>query len=258
MQKGFYLPRGDKERRAWLTNFDTQIASIGATVGVTPAEITALHNDLVAVEYILDVLDIFKGETQERTSYKDLLFEGEFGVPLGALPGLPTLPAVPAAVQPGVFRRMSNMVQRIKHHPSYNVALGKNLGIIGAEKVIDYNSLKVQITLRRTDPDGIALDFVKGQMDGVIIYGGSYASKIVETTPTATTDAAPVMIWTEIVRATKSPYVDKRINSSDQPETRYYRMRYLKDDAPVGKISDTISVVATVFAAGNETATKLK
>lgn len=231
----------------------------GRPAGTYTAEIAAVEADALAYGYMIDNIAIFESEFHERTRYMDLLANGEPGTPLGDLPGLPTLPVPPASVEAGIFKRVSNMVARIKLNKNYNEALGQNLGIIGAERVIDYENLKVHITLRHTNNDGVALDFVKGQMDGVVVYGGVFAQKIVQPADSAaTTSVPPVMKWTEIGRATKSPYVDRRLNDSDLPETRYYKMCYMKDDATAGKDSDTISVVAVVFEAGNETATKLK
>jgi hypothetical protein len=256
MKSSFYLPMNDKERRSWLNNFNTQLATFGPIVGISPAEITATNNDTAAVNYILDNLETFKNESKERTAYKELLFEGNGGVVLGPMPGLPTLPPVPAAVPAGVFKRIANMVQRIKHHPAYNISIGKNLGIIGPEKVFNYEEAKVAVTLRRSDKDGVFFDFVKGEFDGVVVYGGAYPEN--NPTPPGTVpeeQGAPVMMWTEIARAASSPYVDNRKNAGSMPETRYYRMRYLLKHLPVGQESDTITVVAVV---GSDLANKLK
>lgn len=259
MSKEFYMPKGDKEKRAWHNNFDTELASVGAGLGILPAEIADVHKDNLALNYILDNLETFKAETKERTSYKDLLFDGEIRTPLGALPGLPTLPVAPAAVPAGVFKRTAKIVQRIKNHPNYNDALGKSLGIIGTEKVIDFENAKVRITLRSTDSDGVALNFVIGNFDGVVVYAGSYAHKITDATKLGeTTIEEPVMIWTELGRAASSPFIDTRLNESNKPETRHYKIRYLKKQIPVGKDSDIISVVATVYKAGAELANKVK
>ncbi len=255
MTKGFYLPKGDKERRAWLNNFDTQLASIGALLGILPAEITAVHNDTLAVNYMLDNVETFKAEAQERTRYKDLLLDGEIGVPLGALPGLPLFPAAPTAVAAGVFKRIAHLVQRLKNHPNYNEALGKNLGIIGAEKQINLDTAKVQVSLRRSDGNGVALDFVKGLFDGVVVSAGSYPSKVITPSDTPAVEEEPVMVWTEIGRSASSPFIDARPNKTNKPETRYYRISYLKKQVIVGLPSDSITVIANV---GSDLATKVK
>jgi hypothetical protein len=259
MAKSFYLPSNDNNKRAWLNNFSTQLSSLGAGLGVTATEITEVQKDVLAVNYVLENLEIFKTESQERTRYKDLLFEGEIGSPLGDLPGLPTLPVAPSSVPAGVFKRISKLVQRIKNHANYNEALGKNLGIIGAEKVIDYDNLKVNVSLKYSNSDGVALDFVKGKMDGVVIYSGTIVQ---ETAPEGVTPGTelepPVMIWTELSRATISPFIDTRLNAGNLPETRNYKMRYMKKDQPVGKDSDTITVIAVKFKAGAELSGKVK
>jgi hypothetical protein len=157
-----------------------------------------------------------------------------------------------------VFKRIGKLVQRMKNHPDYNEALGKNLGIIGAEQSVNYDAVKVRITLRRTDADGVTLDFVKGQLDGVIIYSGAIVQQIpAEGVPPETAEP-PVLVWTELARATTSPWTDNRYNASTLPEPRHYKMRYFKKDVPVGKESDTISVIAVRFKAGAELATKVK
>jgi hypothetical protein len=253
--KQHYLPFTDSGKRDWLNNFSTQLGTHGATVGVTPAEITEVDNEAKMVAYLLTILDIFKSETHERTTYKELVFDGDASIPLGDPPELPAMPTPPAAVTPGVFKRVARLAKRIKAHPNYTEAIGKNLGIVGSEQVIDYDNLKVQVAVRRTDADGVALDFVKGKMDGVVVYSGT----IVQPAGTPETGTEPpVLVWTELNRATTSPFVDTRYNEGNLPETRYYKMRYLKKDLPVGQDSDMISVIAVKFKAGAELAGKVK
>ncbi len=103
MSKAHYLPKSDKELVPWLNKFDKAFASVAPTLGFTPAEITAVNNDYLAVEYMYGDLDFFKGELQERTQYKDLLFNGDEKVTLGPFPTVPTLPVPPTPVKAGVF-----------------------------------------------------------------------------------------------------------------------------------------------------------
>jgi hypothetical protein len=245
MTKEFYLPRGKKERRKWLNNFNTQLAEHGIGLGITPAEIAAVQNDAKAVNYMLDNLEIFNAEKEERTRYTNLLFDGRIGSPLGDLPGLPALPPPPAAVPPGVFKRIAKMVQRIKSHPNYNEALGKNLGIIGPEKVIDWEKQKVRATLLRSDATGVAFDFYKGKSDGVVIYEGSFVHE-------NNSASEPLLLaWTERARANISPWIDTRENKTSQPEARNYKMRYLKKDKAIGLESDILSVIAVKYKSEN-------
>ena len=102
---------------------------------------------------------------------------------------------------------------------------------------------------------GVALDFVKGNFDGAVVFAGTFASKIVPTAETPGDSAEPTMIWTEIGRAASSPFIDARPNITNKPETRYYRISYLKKQVIAGLISDTLVVTANV---GNDLATKVK
>jgi hypothetical protein len=53
-------------------------------------------------------------------------------------------------VPPDIFGRASTLAVRIKNSPSYTEAIGQDLGIIGAEVIVDLNSLKPVLTLSLT------------------------------------------------------------------------------------------------------------
>jgi hypothetical protein len=168
----------------------------------------------------------------------------------------------PAAVLAGVFRRISKLVQRIKTHEAYNEAMGRTLGIIGAEKVIDFDTVKPSITVRKISNTGITLDFVKGVMDGVVIFVGSIpAQKTSAESSDTSTDTEGSIIWTELTRVNHSPFMDGCNNiKSNVAETRYYKMQYYKKDEVVGLESDIMRVLAEVTKgkAGSELAKILK
>jgi hypothetical protein len=259
MKKAYYLPRADREEAVWLNNFDIVFEPIAPSFGFTPAEITAVHNDCLVVNYVNSTLVLFKSELQERTRYKDLLYDGDAGVNLGDLPTVPTLPVAPAPVPAGVFKRIAKIVQRIKTHPNYNEAIGKNLGIIGHEKTIDLNTIKPVVTVKSITSDSITLDFIKGNMEGVAVFAGTPVYTVPEggTTPVAGSESEAEMNWAEIARVAHSPFIDTRSNSNNKPETRYYKMRYLKKDVLVGQDSDIIRLISTI-SGGADLANKLK
>ena len=255
MSKGFYMPKGDKEREGWLSNFATEFESVALTLGFTTTEIDEVKNFAAAYTYVLKIMNIYKSEDHEWTKYKDLLADGAIGSHLGAFPVMPLMPVAPTVAPAGIFKSVARIVQRIKNHPNYNESIGKTLGIIGPEKTIDYDKAKVTVTLRRSDNDGVALNFVKGDFDGVVVYGGSYELKTIPPSDTPTIEEEPVMVWTEIGRVATSPFVDTRANLTNKPETRYYRMRYILKEIPTGMFSDTITVTSH---AGSDLANKVK
>ncbi len=236
--KKYYLPYGEAERLIWLYNLNTEVQSIGLSIGLTQDEIDDIAAALLAGSYVMNCISIIRPASEGFTSYKDLLFEGEIGSPLGTLPVMPTLPVAPASVAAGIFKRIAPMVQRIKSHAGYNEALGEKLGIIGSERIIDEENAKPKVKVLHSNSGEVALDFVKSVFVGVIVYGGVY-------TKIAGADEA-VMKWTEIGRATSSPYKDKRSNTSLKPEVRHYKMRFMIKDEPIGLDSDIITVIASV------------
>jgi hypothetical protein len=262
MKKLHYLPYSDKEKRFWLNNFSTEIQLIGALLGLSPAEIAEVVADAAVVDYVLEDLEFINGETERRTSYKNLLFDGAIGSALGDIPVMPASPPPPAAVPPGVFKRMGKLVQRIKNHPKYNESMGRNLGVIGHEKVVNYDAVKPKIIKQTAAPDQISIAWNKGDMDGVVVYAGTL--KVVagtEASPgTVATAAKSEFDWEELARVSHSPFIDSRLNAEKIPETRLYAMRYFKNDVIVGLETDVIRIVAEVYRskAGAELAKILK
>ena len=260
MTKSNYLPHADKEKVAWLMNFNIIFSGVATLFGFTAAEIAAVNADYLAAQYIINTLDIFKNELHERSMYKDLLFDGEIGMELGEMPTLPTLPVAPDAVPASIFKRIGKIVQRIKNHPKYNEAIGKNLGIIGTEKVVDLNTVKPAVSVKAITVDSISLDFVKGTMEGVVVYAGTPLHIVVEagSSPAPENDTEAEMSWEEIARINHSPFIDTRSNTTNKPETRYYKMRYIKKDSLVGQESDIIRVISTKLKPGADLANKVK
>ncbi len=253
MAKKHYLPRADVDRLAWLQNFLTKLTPIATTFEIGPAELTALGDDFTNFSYFINVIDIFKRETQERVHYKDILANGPLGTPLGAIPSLPTLPADPTPVQAGIFVRVAMLVQRIKNHSAYNESIGRDLGIIGAEQVLTLSEVKPIITKAIVLPDRVELYFYKGLLHAVEVYsiveneGEEEEETTVESTVVkAVDDASGLSLWETIGIASHSPFIDKRMNKMLKPEVRHYRARYLFNDQLVGVYSDIVRVVAEI------------
>lgn len=227
MAKTYYLPTGDRDKAQWLRNFSTTFAGYASLLGFTEADVTSLNNDSVAFAYILDDVELLKSEARERTSYKDLLRDGGTAV-LGAFPTLPTLSTTPTAVAAGIFPRVANMVKRIKAHPNYTEAIGRDLGIIGAEEGAGQRiALKPTVTLS-TDGGVVVVKYIKGHTAGIRLM----CCRGSETE------------FTLLATVTKPMYKDSRPNLvAGQPEQRKYCAWYLQDDQPTGQCSDEVSIV---------------
>lgn len=242
MKKLPFLPPGDLDREKWLLNFDVEFAGIAIVLGFTTAEASSVHNDYLAYSYVLSINTVLKSELQERNRFKDLLADGDIGSVLINYPAMPVFSAPPtSAPVSGIFKRMSKIVQRIKNHPNYNEAIGKNLGIIGAERVINFGNIKAEGQVKNVTTEFVELSFTKGETDGVVAFEGIPAQA--STNPD---NKSNDFIWVEIGQAKSSPFVDYRCNKTQGPETRYYKFRHIKDDHLIGHDSDIIRVIVDI------------
>jgi len=94
----------------------------------------------------------------------------------------------------------------------------------------DPHTMKAVISGVTSTPEAIIIDWVKSRMEGVFIYG-SYDGNA----------------WTKLGRDTRSPYEDERKNLTDKPEDRYYKLRYIKNDKPIGLESDVTKILAEIY-----------
>ena len=131
-----------------------------------------------------------------------------------------------ADIKTDVLRELS----RIEVDDNFDEPDMEALGARVDRTPVDLTTVKPVISRVTTLMNMIIYDWIKGRMEGVIIYG-SY---------NGTT-------WTEIGRDLKSPYEDTR--SNQQPgvaEARYVKMRYMKNDQPIGLESDVVKVVVDI------------
>lgn len=251
MKRKHYLPKSDLKKLSWLQNFITKLVPLAATFGITPAELLALGNDLANLTYFLSAIDILKKEVQERVRYKDLLINGSSGISLGVIPSLPAMPAEPTPVQAGIFTRVTMLVHRIKNHSAYNESIGRDLGIIGAEQVLSLTEVKPVISKIVVLPDRAEIYFVKGQLQSVEVYcliesddKSASIAKAVSVRAIVEVESQP--LWEKIGIASRSPFIDRRLNKELKPEARLYMLRYLNNDEPVGFYSDISRVIVEI------------
>lgn len=227
MSKSYYLPNADKDRAAWLKNFSSKFGNYSALLGFLPEDVASVANDSVAFGYALDVIETFKTETQERTSYKDILRDGPIGAPLGSAPTFPPLPPPPPTVAAGIFPRTSAIVKRMKAHPNYTEAIGRDCGIVGAESANREAEMKPDLELSQ-EGGNIIVKYTKGSAEGIKLL-----SKRANETE-----------FTFLAVVTKTTYKDIRSNLvANQPEVRHYCAWFLMEDEAIGQCSDEVQIV---------------
>lgn len=235
MAKEFYLPNGDQERAAWLSNFAQKLPTHAATLAVTPAEQTSAAGDAAMFSYMVNLVETFTTEKEERVSYKNLLRDGPLGAPAGNFPALPAIPAPPALVLPGIFSRIRQLVQRIKNHPAYTESMGKDLGIVGADQNSERSTLKPDLKLRLSG-GSVQVIWKKSTADAIRIEcdRGTGAS------PSALAAPAPSPAWQLVGIDTQPDFTDTTPITA--PAVWKYRAIYLIKDEPVGQWSDVASI----------------
>lgn len=227
MAKSYYLPNADKDKAAWLKNFSSKFGTYATNLGFVPEDIVSVANDSVAFSYALDVIETFKTETQERTKYKDILRDGPIGSPLGAAPAFPPLPPPAPTVASGIFPRTAAIVKRMKAHPNYTDAIGRDCGIIGAESQNNEAEMKPDLIVSK-EGGNVIVKYTKGEAEGIRLL----CKRGNETE------------YTFLAVVTKTSFKDTRPNqNANQPETRHYCAWFLVEDQAIGQCSDEVSVL---------------
>ncbi|HLG33514.1 MAG TPA: hypothetical protein VI757_01430 [Bacteroidia bacterium] len=225
MKKKPYLPTRMPERVLWLNTFSAKLAVHAATLGITPVELALIVVMAAFYSYIAALIGLSRTFTQNLTEYKNRLSHAPLGSVLGAVPSLaiPVAPAPPASI--GIFTYISGLVQRIKGHPDYTVAIGEDLGVIGDEQPPFDQDNFIPAGKAESFTGYVKISFDKDQCDSVHIY----------TLDTGT----PVYLAND----TETPYHDTRaLAVPGQPENRKYQLRGVLHDIEIGHPGDTINV----------------
>jgi hypothetical protein len=165
MAKQYYLPKTDNQKNAWLINFANKLPAYAAMFHITPDEVTDMTKGSVYFDYCINYRNLYINYTRALTSWKNNLIKGK----AGALPQPPIPPTAPAAVPVGIFTRATLLAQRIKGHQEFTYEIGKNMGIVGVEHVVDVNKLQPKINLKIVT-DKVVVKWQKKGMDALEIW----------------------------------------------------------------------------------------
>jgi len=225
MAKDYYLPRSDKKKAMWLNNFAVRLPYYAATIDITPSTLTSIQNDAKMFEYAIQLVDSFSKIKKARTSFKNRLRDDPASSTPLAIPKV-SAPTPPASVPPGIFKRVTALVRKIKVQDNYTTAIGKHLDIIGPETYTDTKNIKPKLKARFTAGRTI-LKYNKGKADGVDIY----------------VDRGDGKGFNFLATDNEPDYIDP----SELPEgiksaVWKYKARYRIDDKQVGKFSSIIEI----------------
>ena len=223
----YYLPNKESERVTWLNNFSAKIGGYASLFGISPAEVKLIAAMAVIYSYMITLIDNSRKFTKSLTSFKNILSIAKNGTTLGDLPAFD--PGItPDLTQAGIFTLIAGIVGRIKSNTvNYTDAIGKDLGIIGAETVFVPDDYKANGKCKNM-PGYVDITFEKPHIDGMDIFSNDIGGD--------------VKVFNKIGTANHSPFHDVRpLAKTGVPENRNYQTRGVIHDAEIGLFSDTFS-----------------
>jgi len=172
--------------------------------------------------YLINLVETYTTAKEQRVNYKNLIGGGPLGKVAGAVPVAPVVAAAPTAVAAGIFPRIAQLVQRIKNSPNYTEAIGKDLGIIGADQSTDTVMMKPILKLVFKGGQ-VEVQWVKYDADALYIETDKGSGK-----------------WEFLAVDTVPHYTDTTVITT--ASTWKYRAIYMVNDERVGQWSDVVSI----------------
>lgn len=138
-----YFPTSDQEQRAWIVQFLAQLTNYSTTLGVTPAEVTALTNTGGSATGAIDNFVAKSNEFESALASRDSTVKG-----------------FASTLRP--------IVRRIKSSAAYTPTIGETLGIVAEDQPVDPTQIKpsvaatvnmgfVRLRVRRNGADNVAV-----------------------------------------------------------------------------------------------------
>jgi len=205
-KRAIHFPRRESELAGFFNMVVDQLdAGVAEKYGISPEIMEELRQYRDGIrQKISEAAQLF-GEAQAKTEEKnEMVREGSLA-----------------------FRRVLKRIQDDKNFEEPDAEL---LGFRVLSEKPDLREVKPVIKKITVLHDKVLVKWLKGKMDGVIVY-----SRYDDTE------------FEEIARVSYSPFVDLRKNRSKHPEARHYYMQYLKNDEQVGLESPVSRIIAEVL-----------
>jgi hypothetical protein len=204
-KKGIYCPTNDAELSSHLDNVVKQLASFGSKYGTSPTLLATLTNYSVQIPQAQLTANADKQKAKESTALKNNLTRQ-------------------------AKKDLKRELNRITALPDFIEADAKGMGIRREKNKDALVKVKPVISNITVMPQAVVLDYIKGMMDGVVVYSSNDG-----------------VGFEKIGIDLRSPFEDLRTNKvAGVPEIRYYKMRYLKNDEQVGQFSNIVSVTVLI------------
>jgi hypothetical protein len=132
MARKFWWATSMPDQLVQMQNFRDKIDNYATQLGLTPADVTAAVALCDAFIGALNATELCRSTMMAMKQWRDDVFNGE---PVGkTAPPAPVFPVVGAVTYTvGVVKEFFELRDRIVASPGYSMAIGEDLGIVGAE-----------------------------------------------------------------------------------------------------------------------------
>ncbi len=219
-----WYPTSLAARVAWHANFAAQAVIDGTAHGLTAGLVTQTGIDSTNVALIVNFIQAVDDFRQAVTAWKDLILEGPIGTALTTSPPAPVVPALGLGSLASIEARTRQMAAMIKASAGITDAILERYGIIGPASPSP------------TTPSIEGTALTASQVSLAVSKGG-YAVVAIDSR----VNGGP---WVQIGVSMTATYIDARPPLvAGQPEIREFRAQGMLDNARVGAISPSTTVV---------------
>lgn len=139
-----YLPSSDSSTAAWLLNFKTKIGTLGASLGLLPADVTAIQAQCTSWITSINAVETKRGELAAALQARD-------------------------AAEQASGTDVRERVRRMKTNAGYTDAIGEELKIIASGVALNRGEFKATISAERF-AGFVRIKFVKKNTEGINLY----------------------------------------------------------------------------------------
>jgi hypothetical protein len=144
MKHYYYFPWVLALQRAWALNYKENLPTVGATLGMSPEQITEEQDFCKRIIDVIDAAVLAMSKAKQANKDKnDSITE--------------------------VMKTMQLNIRSHKAHTGYNEGIGELLGIIGEERTFDPSNVKTIVKLKNTNT-GVEISFTLEGCEGGNVY----------------------------------------------------------------------------------------
>ena len=224
------VPSDEASFNLWLQNFNINLPTVAAEVGISAGEVARIANDAPAFNYLMlrnEAVRVYKGE---ESKVKERALRGEINDPAPSLPTL-TLPEKPSdlVINSGIWDFANGLVQQ----------LVKNAGFTPEIEALLDIAVKGEDSIAPGELVGIIKD-VTVQIGSVKLHCAMQGMKSYRVYSQRGANPA----FEVVGDSTQAEFEDDRPNLvSGQPESRQYKIIMLENNKPVGDFSQIANAV---------------